>query len=195
MNHPTAILWPLLSLFSQLCQLPFFFFFFFFLIEEKPHWYQRWNSGKESTCQCRRRKRLRFNPWDPSWVCSLGQKDPLEKEITTHCNVLAWKSHGQKSLAGYSPWSQKEPDKTEHLSSHTHTHTLMPKPARSTTQVRYVFNHLQQKRAMVYRFCDFWDCDLGDREPEHLSLSLGHQQSQLWTLHSSWSSCQFIHFG
>ena len=24
----------------------------------------RWLSGKESTCQCRRCKRRRFNPWD-----------------------------------------------------------------------------------------------------------------------------------
>ena len=23
----------------------------------------RWHSGKESSCQCRRHKRLRFNPW------------------------------------------------------------------------------------------------------------------------------------
>ena len=30
----------------------------------------RWRSGKESTCQCRRRKRHRFNPW--------VRKDPLE---------------------------------------------------------------------------------------------------------------------
>ena len=85
-------------------------------------------------------------------VRSLGQEDPLEEEIITHCSVLTWESHGQKNLMGYSPWSQKELDMTEHLSSrtrmhthtqtHTHTNTLMPKPARSTTQVRYVFNHL-----------------------------------------------------
>ena len=29
----------------------------------------------------------------------------LEKEMATHSSILAWeKSHGQKSLAGYSPW-------------------------------------------------------------------------------------------
>ena len=29
----------------------------------------------------------------------------LEKEMETHSSILAWeKSHGQKSLAGYSPW-------------------------------------------------------------------------------------------
>ena len=48
---------------------------------------------------------------------SLGQEDPLEKEMATHSNTLAWKkSHGQRSLASYSPWRCKESDTTEHLS-------------------------------------------------------------------------------
>ena len=36
---------------------------------------------------------------------------------------LPGKSHGQRSLAGYSPWLCKESDMTEGLSTHTHTHT------------------------------------------------------------------------
>ena len=39
-----------------------------------------------------------------TWVQSLGQEDPLEKETATHLSVLAWEFHGQRSLAGYSPW-------------------------------------------------------------------------------------------
>ena len=30
------------------------------------------------------------------------------------------KSHGQRSLVGYSPWGRKESDTTEQLSTHTH---------------------------------------------------------------------------
>ena len=26
-----------------------------------------------------------------TWVQSLGQEEPLEKEMTTHCSVLAWR--------------------------------------------------------------------------------------------------------
>ena len=26
-----------------------------------------------------------------TWVQSLGQEDPLEKEMTTHSNILAWR--------------------------------------------------------------------------------------------------------
>ena len=47
-------------------------------------------------------------------IQSLGWEDPLEKEIATHCSILAWKSQGQRLLAGYSPWGHKESDMTEH---------------------------------------------------------------------------------
>ena len=36
---------------------------------------------------------------------------------------LPGESHGQRSLAGYSPWGHKETDTTEQLSVYTHTHT------------------------------------------------------------------------
>ena len=31
----------------------------------------------------------------------LGWEDSLEKEMTTHSSILAWRIHGQRSLAGY----------------------------------------------------------------------------------------------
>ena len=36
----------------------------------------------------------------------------LEKEMATHSIFLAGESHGQRSLAGYSPWGCKELDTT-----------------------------------------------------------------------------------
>ena len=48
------------------------------------------------------------------WVGSLGQEEPLESEMATHSNILAWKSHGQRSLVGCSPWDCKEFDMTQH---------------------------------------------------------------------------------
>ena len=50
-------------------------------------------------------------------VRSLGQDDPLEKEMTIYSSILAWKIHGWKSLVGYSPWGRKESDTTERLHS------------------------------------------------------------------------------
>ena len=40
-------------------------------------------------------------------VQSLGQKDPLEQEMEIHFSIQAWKSHGQRSLEGYSPWGHR----------------------------------------------------------------------------------------
>ena len=73
--------------------------------------------------------------WE-TWVWSLDGEDPLEKEMATLSNILTWrvlqieepgelhgegignpfqlflpgKSHGQRSLVGYSPWGRKELD-------------------------------------------------------------------------------------
>ena len=46
-------------------------------------------------------------------VRSLGQEDPLVKEMATRSSTLGGKSHGQRSLAGYSPWGRKESDTSE----------------------------------------------------------------------------------
>ena len=48
-------------------------------------------------------------------VQSLGWKDLLEKEIATTPVFLPGKSHGWRSLVGYSPWDCKESDMTEKL--------------------------------------------------------------------------------
>ena len=53
----------------------------------------RW-SGKEPTTQCRRRE---FSPW--VW------KMPWRRKWQPTLALLLGKSHGQRSLAGYSPWS------------------------------------------------------------------------------------------
>ena len=50
-------------------------------------------------------------------VQSLGGEDPLEEEMATQ-GFLPGKSHGQRSLAGYSPWDGKELDTTERLHFH-----------------------------------------------------------------------------
>ena len=46
-------------------------------------------------------------------VQSLGQEDPLEEGMATHSSVHTWESHGQRRLAGHSPYGHKESDMTE----------------------------------------------------------------------------------
>ena len=66
----------------------------------------RWLSGKEPTCQCRRR---RFYPW--------AGKTPWRRKWQPTPVFLPGESHGQRSLAGYSPWGHKESDTTERLTT------------------------------------------------------------------------------
>ena len=41
-------------------------------------------------------------------VQSLGQEDPLEKEMATHSRILAWRiPWTERNLVGYSPWDCK----------------------------------------------------------------------------------------
>ena len=59
----------------------------------------RWFSGKEPACQCRR---CRFNPW--------AGKIPWRRKWQPAPVLLTGESHGQRNLAGYSPWGCKESD-------------------------------------------------------------------------------------
>ena len=83
---------------------------YFYFFKEPPYCspgLSRWLSGKEYACQCRR---LGSNPcmekilWRREW-----QPTPV---------FLPGKSHGRRQLAIYSPWSFKESDTTERLSTH-----------------------------------------------------------------------------
>ena len=40
-------------------------------------------------------------------VRSLGQEDPLKKEIATHSSIPAWGIPWTENLVGYSPWGHK----------------------------------------------------------------------------------------
>ena len=58
-----------------------------------------WLSGKESACQCSRHT---FSPW--------VRKIPWRRKWQPTPVFLPGKSHGQRNLVGYSPWSRKESD-------------------------------------------------------------------------------------
>ena len=60
-------------------------------------------------------------------VQPLGREDPLEKEMAIHSRLLPGKSHGQRSLVGYSPWGRKESDTTERLHLLTYLWSILSK--------------------------------------------------------------------
>ena len=60
-------------------------------------------------------------------VQSLGWEDLLEKEMTTHSSIPAWKIPWTEELgASYCPWSRKESGMTERLHFHFHGYAELP---------------------------------------------------------------------
>ena len=52
--------------------------------------------------------------WE-TWVWSLGQEDPLEKEMATHSRIFAWRIPWTEELGGLQSMGRKESDTTERL--------------------------------------------------------------------------------
>ena len=70
-------------------------------------------SGKEPICQSRRHNW----PWFDTWI----GKIPWGRKWQPTPVFLAGKSHGQRSLVGYSPWGRKSPTWLGQLSMQAHT--------------------------------------------------------------------------
>ena len=77
----------------------------------------RWLSGKEDARDTNvgDSRDAGFNPW--------VRKILWRRKWKPNPVFLPGKSHGQGSLAVYSPWGHKESDMTEQLTTHTHTYT------------------------------------------------------------------------
>ena len=69
----------------------------------------RWQSGKESACQCKRCKKCGFDLWVGN-IPRKWQPTPV---------FMLGKFHGQRNQVGYSPWDHKEWDMTK-VTEHTH---------------------------------------------------------------------------
>ena len=60
-----------------------------------------------------------------------GSEDLLQKEVATHSSILAWRTHGQRSLVGYSPVGSQRvrydlATKQQQPSSQHRAHTQQP---------------------------------------------------------------------
>ena len=109
------------------------------------HGLPRWCSGKESACQCKRLWKHKRCECD-SWVWKILWR---RKWIPTPV-FLPGKFHGERSLAGYSPWGHEESDTTECACAHTHTHT------HTYSQFSVGFTLVVGKRNIFILFF-FWD--------------------------------------
>ena len=50
-----------------------------------------------------------------TWVQSLGQEDPLEKEMATHSSILAWRTPWTEESVRLQSMGSQESDMTERL--------------------------------------------------------------------------------
>ena len=82
----------------------------FFKIMYVDTWASQVNQWQNKpACQCRRCQRHSFDPW-------VG-KIPGRRKWQLTLVFLPGESHGQRSLAGYSPWGHKESDTIQCLST------------------------------------------------------------------------------
>ena len=125
------------------------------------------SEGKESSCQCRR-------PWFDPWI----RKIPWRWEWQPTPVFLPGEFHGQRSLAGYSPWGHKESDTTEGL-THTHTHTHTPAAA-APRFPRSLCSRSAFVRSPAERFSSGVLCGMP-------AGAVARTRSGLWAPSSSWT--------
>jgi len=114
----------------------------------------RWLSGKESACQC---KRLRFDPWI--------RKMPWRRKWQPTPVFLAGKSHGQRTLVGYSPPGCKRAGH-DWVTEHACTHSVLRSvtftwswSSKKEGKITY-FNSLQRdSRTITYRAEILWSLE------------------------------------
>ena len=94
-----------------------------------------WCSGKESACQCRRHKRLRFDPW-------VG-KIPWKRAWRPTPAFLPGKFHGQRSLTGYSPRGRRVRHDWACVHSRTSTSTRIKSCAAAAADIQHRLNGVQ----------------------------------------------------
>ena len=95
-------------------------------------WHTRWLSGKESTCQFRRLKRLGFDP--------CVAKIPWSRKWQPTAVFLPGKVHGLRSLVGYILWGHSQ----TRLSTHVYTYSIL-----GNFFLLLFFNFLATARSML----------------------------------------------
>ena len=127
-----------------------------------------------------------FDPW--VW------KIPWRRKWQPIPVFLPGESHGQRRLAGHSPWGQKESDMTEHahtytckhlhMHTHTHTHTTQCIVIRSFLHARHrargwdaVNIVVTQKRWGHKSKAEGWQRHMGATRPQASPHSLGGKSS------------------
>ena len=105
-------------------------------------------SGKESACQCRRRKRRKLDPW-------VGEI-PWRRKWKPTPVFFSEKSNGWRSLAHCSPWGHKELDTTKQLSTGFSVLYYLSTLKLTSTELVIPSNHLiiRHINSLIYFRCN-----------------------------------------
>ena len=114
-------------------------------------------SGKESACQCRRCKRLGFNPW--------VEEIPWRRKWRPPPVFLSRDFHGQRRLAGYSPGVAQS--QTQLSDGHTHS---APSAPRVRGRCAHAPAHKPSPGAQLLQRCSSG----GDSKQRHLGSMMEH---------------------
>ena len=115
-------------------------------------WLPRRLTGKELTGQCRQ---CGFDLW--------ARKIPWRRKWQPTPVFSPGKSHGQRSLVSYSLWGHKEPDTTERVSMHMHTHMRIVYLGRISLlrtwrqSISLNISQLKSDPSSLNNFLLFWD--------------------------------------
>ena len=97
-----------------------------------PYWgFPRWPSDKDSACQCRKHRRLRFSPW--------VRKIPWRRKWQHTPVFLPGKSHRQRNLVGYSPVQFSHSVVSNSLQPHGLQHARLPCPSPTSRACSYSY--------------------------------------------------------
>ena len=145
------------------------------------------NTWGSRTLVAQRVKRL--PAMQETWVQSLGREDHLEKEMATHSSTLAWKSHGWRSLVGYSPQGGKESDRTSLSLPPDGKGSFLKTGHKATFKDSWFviikqLNHFHWKHISVQSLSCVRLCDPTDRSTP--GLPVHHQLSEFTQTHVHW---------
>ena len=126
-----------------------------------------------------------------TWLRFLGWEDPLEKEMTSHSSILAWRISWTEKPGGVQSMGSQGSDTTERLS--TCTHLLPPAPLPPRLAYNTEQSSLLHGSLIPFSGCDFNRTDFdGFGRREHKTLCWLTSQSRKWwdfLLSQGWAYC------
>ena len=94
-----------------------------------------------------------------TWVQFLGWEDRLEKEMTTHSSILAWRIPWTEEPGGLQPMSKVRHEwdcAYMRVRAHTHTHTCLKVTIYACSKTQNVHIRKDASNGLIYQITEEW---------------------------------------